>query len=221
MSNERYCFAVKQDQGPTTPLETIAARVRDLRKQRAWSAQRLAEQMSTAGVPWERIVVSNLETGRRQSLSITEWLTLARVLDVPPMALLLPLEDTEYQVTPTSAPLSARAVGEWLIAPKPLPPWPNPDKLPVHPGVNFARQQRYFADWPVYLHRPATVPEVEQRAAELEKQIEAQATDLQRLRDKVAEDIHQLQLAQMEPGLRKAMEEAIAAEQTEDQGDDG
>lgn len=82
----------------------LARQVRQLRAARGWSGQRLAEEMTTRGVPWDRAVVANLETGRRRSVSVEEWLTLARLLDVAPIHLLVPVDASdvdEVQATPT------------------------------------------------------------------------------------------------------------------------
>jgi hypothetical protein len=48
-----------------------------------WTAERLAEEMTAAGVPWTRDIVVNLENGRRKTLAVHELLALAWVLDVP------------------------------------------------------------------------------------------------------------------------------------------
>lgn len=46
--------------------------------------------MTKVGVPWQRMVVVKLETGRRQGLSVSELLALAYVLNVAPVHLLVP-----------------------------------------------------------------------------------------------------------------------------------
>lgn len=192
MSNKRYCFTMKHNQATATPLGTIAGRVSALRKQRGLSAARLAQEMTNAGVPWERIVVSNLETGRRQSLSITEWLALAYVLDVSPLTLLLPAEDADYKVTPErTAPASV--VGAWLMGPHALPVLPDLKDVVAHPGDNFARQHQYFAEWPAYLRRPLALPEVQEQAAELNKRLTDRHQEVQRLLDEAAAKLQQLQ----------------------------
>lgn len=83
----------------------IAAEVAGRRITLGWSAERLAEEMASAGVPWTRDVVVNLENGRRKSLAVHELLTLAWVLEVPtPLDLLVPaghgLLATTFPVTP-------------------------------------------------------------------------------------------------------------------------
>lgn len=98
-----------------TPTRAIAIRTQELRKLHGWNQTQLAEEMQKAGIPWERIVVTKLETGKRQSVSVDELLALARVLDVSVVDLLVPPSEGQkegdartapedlkpYQVTPT------------------------------------------------------------------------------------------------------------------------
>jgi transcriptional regulator with XRE-family HTH domain len=81
------------------PVKMFAARVRELRTGRGWSAQRLADEMTKVGIPWPRNVVVNLERNRRQSIGVDELLGLAYVFDVAPVHLLVPI-DSEGQYTP-------------------------------------------------------------------------------------------------------------------------
>lgn len=94
-----------QDEGAAQTALIMQA-VKRRRLQKEWSAGRLAEEMTKAGVSWDRSVVANLENGRRKSLRVHELLTLAYVLDVDtPLDLLIPLAPAEesnarYPVTP-------------------------------------------------------------------------------------------------------------------------
>jgi transcriptional regulator with XRE-family HTH domain len=86
------------------PVETVARRVADLRSRRGLTAKELGERLTALGVRWDRFTVANLESGKRQNVTVVEWLALARVLNVAPVHLLVPPEaeaDDEYQVTPT------------------------------------------------------------------------------------------------------------------------
>ena len=92
----------------------IAAKVRELRKGRGWSAEELAARMTAVGIAWTRLVVTKLEKGHRKSVSTEELLALAYVLDVAPIYLLLPWDDgAAYPVTPNT---QARTdlVREWV-----------------------------------------------------------------------------------------------------------
>lgn len=76
--------------------------------------------MTSAGVKWERSVVANLESGRRQSVSVDELLALAYVLDVAPVHLLVPLSDNVwFHFTPETA-TPAGLVREWVRGRHPL-----------------------------------------------------------------------------------------------------
>lgn len=80
---------------PVTAI--VAERVRKLRSQAELNQAELADEMAKRGVPWKRATVVNLEKrasgsrgagGGRDSISVQELLTLAVVLDVPPVMLL-------------------------------------------------------------------------------------------------------------------------------------
>src|SRR5260221_2561759 len=94
--------------------------MREIRDKRRWSAQRLAQEMTGAGIPWDRSIVANLETGRRPYVTVEELLGLAYVLQVAPVHLLIPLGDEFYLVTPAQVVLSGRA-REWVRGTHPLP----------------------------------------------------------------------------------------------------
>jgi transcriptional regulator with XRE-family HTH domain len=85
-------------------MKAIPAR----RKALGWSAEGLAAEMNAAGVPWNANIVANLELGRRKSLRVHELLTLAYVLDVPPIELLVP-PGNRYPATPRITVTSAIA----------------------------------------------------------------------------------------------------------------
>ena len=91
-----------------------------LAKVPAWSADRLAAEMTGVGVPWNADIVVNLEHGRRKSLRVHELLALCWVLDVDnPVDLLVPdLAENggrivEYPLTPDIA-LATDAVRAWF-----------------------------------------------------------------------------------------------------------
>lgn len=106
----------------STPLEdvngvmdAVRARVKELRGRKGWSGADLGEQLSKLGVPWNRSVVANFESGRRPAVSVQELLALALVLDVAPVNLLVPLHSEPYQVTPKGTdPQNALDVWSWM-----------------------------------------------------------------------------------------------------------
>lgn len=104
----------------TGPVEAITRRVREARNRKGMTAQELADKLKARGVPWDRGTVTKLETGRRQNVTVTEWLALARVLDVSPLHLLVPPEEVGYRVTPNE-PVAAGRVRSWIRGEEPLP----------------------------------------------------------------------------------------------------
>jgi transcriptional regulator with XRE-family HTH domain len=71
---------------------SIAAQIRQRRKARKWSAQRLSDECAELGLEFPRTTLADLENGRRRSISVAELLVAARALEITP-ACLLPGED--------------------------------------------------------------------------------------------------------------------------------
>lgn len=101
------------------PVQAVATRVSELRKRKDLTAAEVGRRMTALGLKWDRFTVANLENGKRQSVSLTEWLALARVLDVSPLHLLVPLEEVEFNVTPEESVPASRARA-WLRGSEPL-----------------------------------------------------------------------------------------------------
>ncbi|MFC6017584.1 helix-turn-helix domain-containing protein [Plantactinospora solaniradicis] len=103
------------------PHRAIAERVKTLRQGRGWSARELADEMVKVGIPWDRSIVANLETGRRASVSVEEFLALAYVLDVAPVNVLVPTESDVTEFEPVQGqvvdPMTAR---EWIRGRQPI-----------------------------------------------------------------------------------------------------
>lgn len=79
----------------------IGGAVREARRLRHVTAQQVADKTVEMGYPISRDVIANYECGRKQSLDVTELLVLAKVLDVPPLALLFPGQAaTQVEVLP-------------------------------------------------------------------------------------------------------------------------
>ncbi len=97
-----------------TPSQVVAQRLREIRTRRGLSAREVAELCRATGLHhMDRSVIANIETGRRRGVSVDELLALAYVLEVAPVHLLVPLEDTGvfYRFTPSWAafPVAVRA----------------------------------------------------------------------------------------------------------------
>lgn len=76
----------------------IGQRVAYFRKRsgaRGITAQALADRCAELGHPLDRAVIAKLEKGLRQSLTAADLLVLARALDVPPVALVVPVDQYE------------------------------------------------------------------------------------------------------------------------------
>ncbi|MFG2052686.1 helix-turn-helix domain-containing protein [Micromonospora sp. NPDC048930] len=100
--------------------------MRELRTRYGLTAEQLAERMRAVGVPFDKTVVANLETGRRRFVTVQELLALAYVLSVAPVHLLVPPLDAAesdrapYPITPegpTSVPSFVRA---WIRGQTPI-----------------------------------------------------------------------------------------------------
>jgi transcriptional regulator with XRE-family HTH domain len=102
-----------QQQNGATPTALVAARVRELRDGRGWSAQRLADELTQVGINWDRSIVANLESGRRATVSVEELLALAYVFGVAPVHILVPTDDRPYPVVPTDE-RPTRQVRAWI-----------------------------------------------------------------------------------------------------------
>lgn len=114
-----YC-SLMEHVDAIAPVEVLALRVRELRNRKGMTAQGLAQDLVQRGLEWDRQTVTKLETGRRQNVTVTEWLALARALDVSPLHLLVPLEEVEYRVTPNE-PVAAGRARSWIRGEEPLP----------------------------------------------------------------------------------------------------
>lgn len=74
----------------------IAGEVRRHRQAQGLSAQQLADRCAAIGMPIQRSVLANLESGRRTTVTVAEVLVLAQALGVPPGALMFPVGRERY-----------------------------------------------------------------------------------------------------------------------------
>lgn len=75
----------------TRLAQTIAGEVRRHRQRRKMSAQQLSDRCAELGMPIQRSVLANLESGRRTTVNVAEVLVLAAALDVSPGELIFPV----------------------------------------------------------------------------------------------------------------------------------
>jgi transcriptional regulator with XRE-family HTH domain len=94
--------------------QRIAQAIRSVREGRL-TAQQLAEETERLGHVISRSQIANYESGRKQSLDVTELLVIAAALGVSPLSLLFPGEpDDQVEMLPNrqTPTLSAKA---WFI----------------------------------------------------------------------------------------------------------
>jgi transcriptional regulator with XRE-family HTH domain len=92
-------------------------RIREARQRRGWTAKDLADRCAEAGAPQvSATVITNLETRRRATREITvdEVLTLARVLEVPPLQLIVPLDASETLEVLPAVHMNAPEAVHWI-----------------------------------------------------------------------------------------------------------
>lgn len=94
--HDMYCEFMSQAKDWERSLtKSVAAQVRRYRQQRGMTVQELSDRCADLGVPIPRPVLSNLETGRRESVTLAELIVLALALGVPPLLLVVPVVDKE------------------------------------------------------------------------------------------------------------------------------
>lgn len=100
----------------------VAREVRRYRERQRpkMSAQQLADRTDELGMPIARSVLANLESGRRETVSVAEVLVLAAALNVAPIDLICPVgfdKQTEMLPGRMMEPLSALRwfTGEWKL----------------------------------------------------------------------------------------------------------
>jgi transcriptional regulator with XRE-family HTH domain len=95
--------------------QLIGERVSVIRKTRSMSQEALADAMQELGIPFPRVVIAKLESGRRSFLKTDELLGLCIVLGIAPVDLLVPADMTDetYRVTPRVT-AGADNVREWV-----------------------------------------------------------------------------------------------------------
>lgn len=144
-----------------SPTQVIAKRVRELRTERKWNAQRLAEEVTKAGVEWNRGTVAKLENGRRASVSVAELFALAWAFGVAPIVLVLPDDaGASYQLAPNVITESQR-VYAWLAGFLPPPAAvTDPEQAAEQRRAEIVR---YFGALPAYM---VSVRTLEKRLAE-------------------------------------------------------
>lgn len=93
----------------------VGESVKRNRNARGWSAEQLANEVREIGVPITRAVITDLENGRRSSISLPELLAISYVLQRPPLSLWLSeLPDGTVEALPDS-PRNQLDTALWFI----------------------------------------------------------------------------------------------------------
>ncbi|MBN0043089.1 helix-turn-helix transcriptional regulator [Streptomyces actuosus] len=93
---------------------SIAGEIRRHRQEQGLSAQQLSDRCAELGAPIPRVVLSNLENGKRQNVTIAEVLVLARALGVPPGVLIFPVGHVAHVEVLPGAWQEPLAAIDWL-----------------------------------------------------------------------------------------------------------
>ncbi|MDO0912962.1 helix-turn-helix transcriptional regulator [Streptomyces sp. DT2A-34] len=98
----------------------VAEQMRQARKTAGLTVAEAAQACAELGLAVPKTTITNLETGRRNSIDLAEFLVLAEVYKVPPISLLFPLEtDTSVAVLPDREVPTWEAVA-WFTGETPL-----------------------------------------------------------------------------------------------------
>lgn len=112
---------MRQDEWSRALVGGIAEAVRFHRKRRRMSAQQLADECERLGYPMPRSVLTNLENGRRETVSIAELLVLSAALRVPPVLLLFPLGRVAATEALPDMRTSTWGAVQWVMGDRELP----------------------------------------------------------------------------------------------------
>jgi hypothetical protein len=99
--SRQYCVTVTLDDWQGRVTRMVAREIRRYRDERKMSAQQLADRTAELGMEVPRSVIANLESGRRETVTVPEVLVLAAALQVAPMELLCPVGfDEQIEMLP-------------------------------------------------------------------------------------------------------------------------
>ncbi|AUN39986.1 helix-turn-helix domain-containing protein [Tsukamurella tyrosinosolvens] len=134
----------------------IAATVKAIRKSEGLTAAALSDRTAALGKRISRAVISDLETGRKQTLDVTELLVLAGALNVSPVSLVFPGPyDEAVEVVP-EVRVSQFNAAQWFAGNDYwIPESPGAIPIPVFPdgltmadaGGMWGLNMRTLASW--------------------------------------------------------------------------
>jgi transcriptional regulator with XRE-family HTH domain len=122
----------------------VAEQVKRLRGGRM-SAQQLADATAELGHPVARSVIANLESGRRDTVSVAEIVVLARALGVPPLLLVFPVgSNATVELLPGEI-VDTWSGAKWFTGEQPFPN--SGEDIEELPTSYFREQDRLIAEW--------------------------------------------------------------------------
>lgn len=102
-------------------VEVVAGEIRRYRTARGMSTQQLSSACKELGWPIQRSVLSNLELGYRETITVPELLVISKALGVPPVQLVFPLgHQHTIEALPGSHPEAWMAL-KWFTGEMPWP----------------------------------------------------------------------------------------------------
>ena len=105
---------------PARLTRVIAREIQRHRKAQRMSVQQLSDAAERLGVTIQRPVLSNLENGRRNTISVAELLVLAQALNVPPLQLVFPAGYTEQVEALPGVEVEPLTAVHWARGQEPL-----------------------------------------------------------------------------------------------------
>jgi len=140
------------------------------------SAQDLSDRCEALGFPLPRAVLSNLENGRRESVTLAEVIVLARALEISPLQLVAPVGRQEKLELLPSAERPTWDAARWISGEMNVreldgdrSPEPTFDYgwtvNPALPLPSFRRHDALVAEW--FSHRDSIPPAAESGDSEI------------------------------------------------------
>lgn len=129
-------------------VEVVAGEVRRHRTRRGMSTQALADACAALGWPIKRTVLSNLESGYRETITVPELFVIAQALEVAPLQLLLPLGNADSVEIRPGVEVSTVDALLWLAGERPLPDslWEGNRESPFA-VASFRMHQQHVDRW--------------------------------------------------------------------------
>jgi transcriptional regulator with XRE-family HTH domain len=151
-------------------VRVVAGEIKRHRERFNWSAQRLADETAKLGHPIQRSVLANLESGRRETVTVPELLILAEALEVSPLELLLPLGQADTIEILPGIEVSVLSALMWIESGNPLVDTNGVDAMAEPNAVTaFRGHATIVAQWRSLKQRAAAVRQSEGDGAEAEQ----------------------------------------------------